>query len=72
MSGNEHRRSNDPSCHYMGYSCPLLHNQHCQTSEVFDLSRSAGEMAISTFKPVGGVDIDFRANSSEPVPESAN
>ncbi|CAB4406601.1 unnamed protein product [Rhizophagus irregularis] len=72
MSGNELRRSNDPSCHYMGCSCPLLHNQHCQTSEVFDLSRSAGEMAISTFKPVGGVDINFRANSSEPAPESAN
>ncbi|GBC20968.1 hypothetical protein GLOIN_2v1485279 [Rhizophagus irregularis DAOM 181602=DAOM 197198] len=72
MSENEHRRSDDPSCHYMGCSCSLLHNQHCQTFKVFDFSRSAGEMVISTFKPVGEVDIDFRANSSESAPEPAN
>src|SRR5438034_2442029 len=50
----------------MGCSCPLLYDQHWQTSEVFDFFRSADEMAVSTFKPVSKVDIDFRANIRGP------
>lgn len=71
MSDNEHRRSDDPSCHYMGCSCSILYVQHWQTSEVFDSFRSAEELAVSTFRPAGEVDVDFRANSqargSEPT-----
>ncbi|RGB30360.1 hypothetical protein C1646_671765 [Rhizophagus diaphanus] len=66
MSGNEHRWSDDPSCHHMGCSCPLLYDQHWQTSEILDFSRSADELAVSTSKPVGEVDNDFRANTRGP------
>ncbi|RIA80303.1 hypothetical protein C1645_838940 [Glomus cerebriforme] len=55
ISGNEHRWSNDPSCHRVGCSCSLLHDQHWRSSDG-DFSR---EMAVSTFESVGGVDIDF-------------
>ncbi|CAG8666055.1 10901_t:CDS:1, partial [Funneliformis caledonium] len=67
MSVNEHRRSGDSSCHYMGCSRPLLYNQHRQTSEVSDFFRSAEEMAVSTFRPVGEVDINSRANTRVPA-----
>jgi hypothetical protein len=38
-------------------------------SYIFDFSRSADEMAVSTFKPVGEVDIDFRANTHTQGPQ---
>ncbi|RIA84008.1 hypothetical protein C1645_832893 [Glomus cerebriforme] len=63
MSDNKHRWSDDPSCHYMGCSCSILYDQHWQTSEDFDSFRSAEELAVSTFRPAGEVDVDFRANS---------
>ena len=63
MSENEHRRGEDPSCYYVRCSCPPLHDQHWRTSEVLDFSRTADGMAVSTFKTVGKVDIDFRANT---------
>ncbi|POG81610.1 hypothetical protein GLOIN_2v1470712 [Rhizophagus irregularis DAOM 181602=DAOM 197198] len=55
ISGNEHRWSNDPSCHRVGCSCSLLHDQHWRSSDG-DFSR---DMAVSTFELVGRVDIDF-------------
>ncbi|GES76204.1 hypothetical protein GLOIN_2v1736512 [Rhizophagus clarus] len=63
---NEHRLSDDSSCHYMKCFCPLLYDQHWQTSEFFDSFRPADGMVVSTFKPVGEVDIDFRANTRDP------
>jgi hypothetical protein len=63
MSENEHRWSDDSSCHYMGCSCTPLYDQHRQNSDLFDFSRSADGMAVSTFRPVGGMDNDFRANT---------
>jgi len=51
----------------MGCSCPLLYDQHWQPSEISDFSVSADEMVVSTFKPVGKVDIHFRANTQWPV-----
>src|ERR1043166_8348291 len=66
MFENEHKWNNNPSCHYMGCFCPLLYDQYWQTSKVFDTLQSADGMAVSTFKPVGEVDIDFRANTQFP------
>jgi hypothetical protein len=67
MSDNEHRQSGDSSCHYVGCSCPLLYDQHRQTSEVSDFFQSAEEMAVSTFRPVGEVDINSRARTRGPT-----
>ncbi|PKK59181.1 hypothetical protein RhiirC2_795200 [Rhizophagus irregularis] len=64
-SENEHRWSDDHSNHYMGCSYPLLYDQYWQTSKIFDFSRSADKMAVSTFRPVVGVDNDFRAFTQE-------
>ncbi|CAG8524140.1 4987_t:CDS:2, partial [Funneliformis caledonium] len=63
MPENKHRWSNDPSYHYMGCSCPLLYDQHWQTSGVFDFARSADKMRNSTLKPVGKIGFNFRANT---------
>ncbi|CAB4419506.1 unnamed protein product [Rhizophagus irregularis] len=60
---NNYRRSDDPSFHHMGCSCPLLYDQHWQTSGVFDFARSADEMGDPTLKPVGEMDFNFRANT---------
>ncbi|PKY38307.1 hypothetical protein RhiirA4_391767 [Rhizophagus irregularis] len=67
ISVNEHRRSGDSSCHYMGCSRPLLYYKHRQTSEISDHFRSAEELAVSTFRPVSEVDINSRANTRDPA-----
>ncbi|RGB43950.1 hypothetical protein C1646_749165 [Rhizophagus diaphanus] len=54
---NNHRRSDDSCFHHMGCSCPLLYDQHWQTSGVFDFARSAGD---PTLKPVGEMDVVYR------------
>ncbi|RIA81950.1 hypothetical protein C1645_789286, partial [Glomus cerebriforme] len=48
----------------MGCSCPLLYDQHWRTSNA-DFSQLSDGMAVSTFKTVGEVDNDFRANAHE-------
>ncbi|PKC00711.1 hypothetical protein RhiirA5_365511 [Rhizophagus irregularis] len=58
---NGNRRSDDPSCHSMGCSYPLLYDQHLRTSNA-DFSRLSDGMAVSTFKTVVEVDNDFRAS----------
>ncbi|CAB4408231.1 unnamed protein product [Rhizophagus irregularis] len=65
MSDNEHRRSGDPSYHYMGCSCPLLFNQYRQTSKVSDFFRTAEGMAVSAFRSVGEMDINSRAKTRD-------
>ncbi|CAB5360815.1 unnamed protein product [Rhizophagus irregularis] len=55
ISENEHRWSNDLSCHRVGCSCSLLHDQHWRSSD----GNFSRDMAVSTFESVGGVDIDF-------------
>ncbi|CAB5373292.1 unnamed protein product [Rhizophagus irregularis] len=67
MFGNEYKQSDNPSCHYMECSCPLLYDQHWQTSEIFDFSQSADKMAVLTSKRVVEVDNDFRANTQGPI-----
>ncbi|CAB5385713.1 hypothetical protein RhiirA1_454969 [Rhizophagus irregularis] len=67
MFGNEYKQSDNPSCHCMECSCPLLYDQHWQTSEIFDFSQSADKMAVLTSKRVVEVDNDFRANTQGPV-----
>ncbi|GBC41059.1 uncharacterized protein OCT59_001861 [Rhizophagus irregularis] len=67
ISDNEHRRSRDPSYHYIGYSCPFLYNQYRQTSKVSNFFRSAEGMAVSAFRSIGKVDINFRVKTREPA-----
>src|ERR1043165_6003029 len=62
MPESDHRRSDNPNCHYMGCFCPLLHDQHWQTSGVFDFARSTNDMADQILKPVGKMGFNFRSN----------
>ncbi|RIA84132.1 hypothetical protein C1645_784742, partial [Glomus cerebriforme] len=64
-----HRRSVNPSCHYMGCSCPFLHDQYWKTSGVFDFARSADELADAILTSVGEMDFNFRTNTRG-IPDS--